>query len=47
LALAAFLVIVAIAAGGGTPDDEDPLPRNVPADLEQPLRELHDAVNGG
>ncbi len=47
LALVAFMVVVAIAAGGSTPDDEDPLPRNVPPDLEQPLRELHDAVNGG
>ena len=47
LALGAFIVIVAIAAGGDTPESEDPLPRNVPADLEQPLRELHDAVNGG
>ena len=48
LALAVFLVIVAISAGSSTPESEDPLPRDgVPSDLEQPLRELHDAVNGG
>lgn len=47
LVLAVFLAIVAISGGSTSPESEDPLPRNVPADLEQPLRELHDAVNGG
>lgn len=45
--LVVFLVIVAIAAGGSSPDQDDPLPGNIPADLEQPLRDLHEAVNGG
>jgi eukaryotic-like serine/threonine-protein kinase len=46
LALVAFVIVVALVARGSTPE-EDPIPRDVPTDLEQPLRDLHEAVNGG
>jgi hypothetical protein len=42
--------VVAIAAdrdsgpGGAAPDG---LPRETPAELREPLQDLHDAVNGG
>jgi len=44
-AVVVLILVVAIAApDGGSRDD---LPPGTPADLEQPLSDLHDAVNGG
>jgi serine/threonine protein kinase len=45
--LVALIVVAAFARGIATSADQDPLPRDVPTELEQPLRDLHDAVNGG
>ena len=47
-ALVLLIVVVAVAAGGG-PEGAgrtDELPRQTPAELQQPLQDLHDAVNG-
>ena len=46
-ALVLLIVVVAIAAGGGAGGTGDELPSNTPPELEQPLQDLHDAVNGG
>jgi len=46
-AIVAFVVIVATVGGGDAPPDDDPLPRNLPPELERPLRDLHLAVNEG
>jgi serine/threonine protein kinase len=43
-ALVLFLVVVAVA--GGTTGGGDDLPGNTPAELVEPLQELHDAVEG-
>ena len=43
-ALLALLVIAAIAGGGS---DSPDLPGNTPAELRDPLADLHDAVHGG
>ena len=48
-ALVLLIVVVAVAAGGssgGSGASGDDLPRQTPAELEQPLQDLHDAVNG-
>ncbi|HYF71991.1 MAG TPA: protein kinase [Nocardioides sp.] len=45
-AVVLLIVVVAVAAPRGG-DRTDDLPPGTPADLEQPLSDLHDAVNGG
>jgi serine/threonine protein kinase len=39
-------VLVVMVSGRESPPAEYALPRDVPAELEEPLRELHDAVHG-
>jgi serine/threonine protein kinase len=39
-------VLVVMVSGRESPPPEYTLPRDVPAELEEPLRELHDAVHG-
>ena len=43
-ALVLFLVVV--AAASGSTSDRDDLPGNTPSELVEPLRDLHDAVEG-
>lgn len=45
VAILLLVVIAAIAADSGT-SSGDELPERTPAELEQPLQDLHDAVNG-
>ena len=45
LAVVVLIIAVFVLPGGGTTGDE--VPDGVPPGLEQPLGELHDAVNGG
>ena len=45
LAVVVGIIAVFVLPGGGTAGDE--VPEGVPPALEQPLGELHDAVNGG
>lgn len=41
------LLLASVVDGGGDAGAEDELPADVPPRLEEPLRGLHDAVNGG
>lgn len=45
-ALVLLIVVAALAAGGGDAPRERELPPNTPSQLEQPLSDLHDAVEG-
>ena len=41
-----LIVIMALAADSGGSEQPDGPPSDVPADLQEPLQDLHDAVNG-
>lgn len=45
-ALVLFLVLVAVVAGGTSGTTSDELPQQTPPELQEPLQDLHDAVNG-
>ena len=44
-ALVLLIVVMALASGGDEPTPQDGPPADVPADLQGPLQNLHDAVN--
>ena len=46
-AIVVVLVVVSLAAGGGSGNGERGIPADTPAQLRQPLQDLHDAVQGG
>jgi hypothetical protein len=46
-AIVVLVVIVALASGSGSGSTGDGPPAGTPQRLEQPLQDLHDAVDGG
>lgn len=47
VAILVLILVVGLAAGGGSGSADDGVPAGTPPRLQQPLQDLHDAVDGG